>query len=266
MQSYVQLDDGQLFYSVTGEGEPLVLLHGNFNDHQIWQRQVNYLSQYYKVIAYDLRGYGQSSTPKSPFSNVEDLKTLINELQLDKVTLLGSSSGGATSVDFTLTYPNQVQSLILVTPSINGNYYPISMTWQGIRNYLQTSIRGRTAAIESFIEHSYWQYFFPSHEKAEARSIVLNNVRNENNFCRFAPKLSTPVTPYAMGRLQEINVPTLILSSDEDHPYNIRTARSLCQNIEQAEDHCFIGCRHLPFVEEPEQFNAIVHNFIQQHP
>lgn len=131
MQDYLNLDNGQIFYTVSGNGEPLVLLHGNFNDHQIWNEQVGSLSTHYKIIRYDLRGYGLSSTPNSSYSNVDDLKALIDSLKLHNVTLIGSSLGGGAAIDFTLTYPHLVRSLILVSPSINGNPYPMNMMWQG---------------------------------------------------------------------------------------------------------------------------------------
>lgn len=261
---YLDLQDGRLFYSISGTGKPIVLLHGNFNDHQIWSEQVNVLSAHYQVIHYDLRGYGHSSTPSTSFSNVEDLHSLINYLSLDHVTLIGSSSGGSIAVDFTLSYPQRVQDLILVSPSISGNRYPLSMTLQGIRNFIHVRWKGAEAAIESFITNRYWQYFFPDSSKNAAREAVLHNVRNTNNFCRFPPALSTTIKPYAIHRLHEIAVPTLVITSDHDHPYNRRTAEVVSQTIPKAEKYLFSRCGHLPFAEEPEQFNQVVLNYMEK--
>lgn len=263
-EDYLDLQDGRLFYTISGQGEPLILLHGNFNDHQIWNEQMDSFASQYQVIRYDLRGYGQSSTPTSLFSNVDDLKALIDSLKLNRVTLIGSSSGGGVAIDFALTYPNLIQSLVLVSPSINGNPYPIRMTWQGIKNFINVRLKGPEIAIEQFIKNHYWQYFFPSLTKEKTRHDVLKNVRNINNFYRFSPNLSTSIRPYAISRLQEINVPTLVIISDQDHPYNMKTAETLYCNLIQAEKSTIPGCGHLPFIEEPHIFNQIVHEFLKK--
>lgn len=261
-RDYLNLNDGQLYYTVSGKGDPVVLIHGNFNDSQIWNEQAAALSTYYKIIRYDLRGYGLSSTPKSSFSNVDDLKALIDSLKLHKVTLIGSSLGGGVAIDFTLTYPDLVQALILVSPSINGHPYPRNMMWQGIKNYILVRLKGREKAIESFITNDYWQYFFPSEKKEEALRKVLTNVRNTNNFCRFSPNLSVPAKPYAISRLHEINIPTLIIIADQDHPFNIKTAETLHQNIKQSSKIMMEDCGHLPFIEKPHEFNHSVLEFL----
>lgn len=266
IQDYVDVDDGRIFYSVSGtglgKGSPIVLLHGNFNDHQIWNEQVGSLSTHYKIIRYDLRGYGLSSTPTSPFSNVHDLMALADSLKLHHMTLVGSSLGGGVAVDFTLTYPHLVQALILVSPSIHGNHYPMNMMWQGIRNYFNVRLKGREQAIKSFITNPYWQYFFPSVDRPEVREKVLLNVRNTHNFCRFSPSLATAIKPHAIHRLSEITIPTLIIISDQDHPFNIKTAETLHQNIRQSSKIIKKNCGHLPFIEVPQEFNQTVLDFL----
>lgn len=263
IQDYVNVDDGRIFYTLSGIGEPIILLHGNFNDHQIWDNQADFLSEHHQVIRYDLRGYGLSSTPNRAFSNVADLKALVDTLKLQKLTLIGSSSGGGVAVDFALAYPKLVQALILVSPSINGKALPAKLMWKGIQNYIRTRLKGHKAAIESFITDSFWQYFFPSISKEEARNTVLLNVRNARNFCRFSPSLATAVKPYAIHRLQEINVPTLVIITEQDHPFNIKTAELVNNTIPQSSKIIMRNCGHLPFVEEPNAFNEIVLDFLR---
>lgn len=264
IKDYLYLDNGRIFYTISGKGNPILLLHGNFNDHHIWNNQIDFFSTQYKIIRYDLRGYGLSSTPNSAFSNVDDLKALVDSLKLPNVILIGSSSGGGVAVDFTLTYPDLVQALILVSPSINGNSYPLNMTWQVIKNYFNVRLKGREVAVEAFITNHFWQYYFPSLTKEEARKKVLNNVRNTSNFCRFSPNLATPMRPYAIVRLREINIPTLVIISDQDHLFNIKTAETLHKNINLSSKIIMQGCGHLPFIEDPHEFNQIVLNFLSK--
>ncbi|AZS18321.1 alpha/beta fold hydrolase [Paenibacillus lutimineralis] len=111
-------------------------------------------------MRYDLRGYGLSSTPNSPFSNVNDLKALIDSLKLQNVTLVGSSMGGSVATDFTLTYPHLVKALILVSPSINGNSYPLKMMWQGTKNYINLQ-HNPQKLIRSFFRIPCFLTIFP---------------------------------------------------------------------------------------------------------
>lgn len=265
LQDYLNVKDGRIFYAVSGKGNPVVLLHGNFNDHRIWSGQADFFSADYQLVRYDLRGYGQSSTPNSPFSNVDDLKRLADSLNLQKLILIGSSSGGGAAVDFALTYPHLVQALILVCPSVNGNPYPLKLVWQGMKNFINVRLKGREKAIESFMANPFWAYFFPSPVKKEARETVIQQVRNPRNFCRFSPNLSTAVKPHAIHRLREIQAPTLIIITDQDHPYNIKTAELLHKNLKRSSLICMQNCGHLPFVEEPETFNRTVHDFLRHN-
>ncbi|RUT46956.1 alpha/beta hydrolase [Paenibacillus anaericanus] len=264
LEGNLKLDDGLLFYEVSGNGDPVVLIHGNFNDHQIWNEQVDSFSTHYKLIRYDLRGYGLSSTPKSSFSNIDDLKALIDTLKIHNVTLVGSSMGGGIAIDFTLTYPHLVKALILVSPSINGNPYPMNMMWQGTKNYINLRLKGRKKAIESFITNRFWQYFIPSIKKEEARTKLINNIENPNNFCRFSPSLSVAVKPYAFNRLHEINKPTLIIISDQDHSFNKETAETLHKSIVLSSKIIMQDCGHLPFIEAPREFNQVVLDFLSK--
>ncbi|RCX23185.1 pimeloyl-ACP methyl ester carboxylesterase [Fontibacillus phaseoli] len=263
-EGMLNIEGGQLFYTVSGEGEPIVLIHGNFNDHQIWNGQVDFFSAHYKLVRYDLRGYGLSSTPNATFSNIDDLKALIDSLKLRNIALVGSSMGGGIATDFTLTYPHLVKTLILVAPSINGNPYPMKLLWHGIKNFIHLRLKGRKKAIESFIVNPFWSYFFPPLRKVEARTQLIDNVRNPNNFCRFSPSLSAAVKPYAFNRLHEINIPTLIIIPDQDHSFNIETAKTLHKRIELSSKITMHGCGHLPFIEAPHEFNQTVFDFLSK--
>lgn len=263
MSQYVDVSGGRIFYTVAGSGDPLILIHGNFNDHGIWNEQVSALGSHYQCIRYDLRGYGRSSTPTAAFSNVEDLKALVDMLGLGKVTLIGSSSGGSVAIDFSLAYPELVQALILVAPSIHGNKYPLSMMWHGTKNFINARLRGQEKAIELFLANPFWHYYFPSDTKGEARLKVVRNASNRDNFCRFSPKLSlAPPKPYAFGRLHELNIPALIIVPELDHPFNIRTANAVHAKIANSIKITMQGCSHLPFVEEPGEFNRHVLQFL----
>lgn len=170
--------------------------------------------------------------------------------------------GGGVAVDFALTYPELVRSLILAAPFVNGQSLPIKMLWKGFRNFYNVRSRGSRAAIEAFINDPYWSYVFPSAQNSEAREKVIQNVQNPDNFCRFPPRLAAVQTTKSMKRLNEIQAPTLIVTGDRDHAFNLKAADGIASKIFRARRVEIKDCGHLPFVEKPEEFNRLVFHFI----
>lgn len=106
----------QLHYTEQGEGTPLVMLHGNGESSKYFVHQMACFSKNYRVIAVDTRGHGESPRGDAPFKLnqfAEDLKGLLDQLELKKVILLGFSDGGNIAMLFTLKYQEYVERLIL---------------------------------------------------------------------------------------------------------------------------------------------------------
>jgi pimeloyl-ACP methyl ester carboxylesterase len=106
---------GHLCYDVAGDGPPVVLVHAGVADHRMWDAVVPALARRYSVIRYDLRGFGASPPPTGPFRETDDLRSLLDHLGHDRVRLVGASWGGRVAVDFTLTHPDRVRSLAIIS-------------------------------------------------------------------------------------------------------------------------------------------------------
>ena len=110
-------NNGDINYEVNGEGDPIVLIHGFGLDSRIWGKHVEELSKTNKVITYDLRGFGKSSLPSGTYSHSEDLHELLKELNIQNPKIVGHSFGGEIAVEYALRYPNEVNNLVLISPS-----------------------------------------------------------------------------------------------------------------------------------------------------
>ncbi|TZF99998.1 alpha/beta fold hydrolase (plasmid) [Chryseobacterium panacisoli] len=121
---YLKLQDTDLYYEIYGEGEPLILLHGNSGSIKDFYQQIPVLSKQYKVIAIDTRGQGKSiDSSKKDFTYkmfADDVKALTDQLKLNKVSIAGWSDGGNTGLEFALKYPERLNKLI----TIGANAFP----------------------------------------------------------------------------------------------------------------------------------------------
>ncbi len=120
---FAELPGARLYYESAGNGDPIVFLHGGFLDRRMWDEQFPFFAQQYQAIRYDMRGAGKTETVPStePYTHYQDLYHLLHELlPLQKVTLIGLSLGARAALDFAIEYPELVQKLVLVSPSIGG--------------------------------------------------------------------------------------------------------------------------------------------------
>lgn len=263
-KDFIKAEGLKIFYEISGKGDPILLLHGNYMDSRIWQYQVfSLVAAGYKVITCDLRGSGKSDKPAHSFEPISDVMLLLNVLGLDKVTIIGSSTGGAVAIDYTLAYPDRVKSLVLAATYLNGVYLPLGMMWRFLRNYNILLAKGEEKAVDVLIKDPYWQFLFPQHEYKEARRLLFDILRSPGNYCSWNPNLAIPLKPIAKRRLEQIKVPVLIISGERDHSMYHRIASKLQSDIPLAQSHLITDSSHLPFMDKPEEFNRLLLHFLK---
>ncbi len=113
---YYTLDvtNGSIHCEILGQGHPVILIHGGFGDRRMWDQQFQELAAHYLVVRYDHRGFGRSSFPDQPYSPIEDLLRLMEELKIQQAHVVGNSIGGSLALDFALQYPERVNRMVLV--------------------------------------------------------------------------------------------------------------------------------------------------------
>jgi pimeloyl-ACP methyl ester carboxylesterase len=113
---YAEVNGTKLFYETAGNGEVIVFVHGSFGDRRHWDLQFFELSKKFKVVRFDLRGFGRSANPDSitVYRDADDLSALMDHLKISKANICGLSSGSFVVIDFALAYPEKCISLIPV--------------------------------------------------------------------------------------------------------------------------------------------------------
>lgn len=112
----------RIHYQIAGQGNPLMLFHGNGQNSQVFQRQIKDLSKYFRVIAVDSRGHGHSQMGREPLSFslfARDAVRVLDHLSIKDTAVLGYSDGGNVALEMALLYPDRVNALILISANLN---------------------------------------------------------------------------------------------------------------------------------------------------
>ena len=257
---FMDVDEGKIYYEMAGKGDVIVLVHDGSLHSVTWDEQFFTFAENYKVIRYDRRGYGKSSFPEKPYSNVEDLNAVFNFLNLKKAAVFGMSAGGGLAIDFTLEYPNKVTSLVLVGAVVSGYGYTDHFLSRG----------GRLDAAVFSIPEKLIDYMFKRDpytiysENREAKQKALKwMLANPHNYDFAKNRLIIGPKRPALGALGEINVPVLIVVGEYDIPDVHSHAGAIEAGIKNSERVVIKNAAHLVPIEKPSEFNTLARDFLK---
>jgi len=249
-----------LFYETVGQGPPVVLIHGGQMDRRMWEPQFELFGKTFRVMRYDVRNYGRSASATVPYSDVDDLLALLDELKIAKAHLVGLSLGGRIAIDFTLEHPDRVASLVAVAPGLSG--FPFEAgRWPAMLAAAQE--KGGEAAAELWLKDPY---MVPAMEHPDL-APVLRRLAIENARVWLAnPLLEKDIQSPAAGRLAEIRVPMLVIVGDRDVPDMQKIANKLATEVKGARKVVIAGAGHISNMEKPEEFDRAVLEFLKAQP
>jgi pimeloyl-ACP methyl ester carboxylesterase len=247
-----------LYVQTWGSGAPILLLHGHTLDHRIWSPVAEALAGSYRVICPDLPGHGRSGLAPDGAAYADDLARLLDDLGLDRVAVCGLSLGGAVAISLALHHPDRCQALIPVASAIFGQPFP---TWPGLRPYVQLAReRGLAAGLSAWLTDPLFATLDES-----ARHTVTKIVQEfpGAGWTIPGPKAAPPGPPEA-DRLEELQLPTLVMVGERDLPDFKEIAQKLATAIPGARLHEFPGIGHLVPVEAPGPFVGALRSFLAE--
>ena len=272
---FADVNGTRLYYEMAGEGHPLVLVHGGMVNRHLWDDQFDVFAEHYKVIRYDVRGYGESALLKGdtePHSLHDDLYALLQYLEVEKTYLLGLSMGGELVVNFTLEHPHMVDALIPVAAGLGGfdfiaNSPESKEEVEKVQQAFHEATEQNNIPLMVEITLRIWTDG-PFRSKEQMNPEVRERVRvmTDYNYRRGddeGPSVEpVPLEPPAITRLSQISVPTLIIVGDHDVPPILAIADILEKEIRGAKKVVIPGTAHHLNMEKPEEFNRIVLDFL----
>jgi 3-oxoadipate enol-lactonase len=260
---YLESNGGRIYYEVDGTGEPLVLIHAGVADLRMWDDQVAVFRDDYRVIRYDTRGYGRTETDAVEFSNRADIAALLDHLGEASAHVVGISRAGSIAIDFALEYPERVRSLVIGAGGISGFESPEAAASAATFELPDRLWEAKDWQALADWEADYWASGpgQPADRvtdvRAKVHDWVLENYRAEKEEGR-----PIVLDPPAVGRLNELSMPLLVMIGTLDDPGTQASMRHLAKEVPHARLEVFDGVAHMINLEQPERFNRVLREFL----
>ena len=256
-------DDAEIFYDVAGSGPPVVLLHPTPADHEFFLPISQVLSARYRLIMPDLRGHGESSLGSGPATmqkHAFDVSRVMDDAGVDRAPLLGVSIGGRVIFEFWRRFRERATALILCntearadSPDARANRFRVA------EDVLQ---RGSEPFFESMLPKLMGET--ARHSRPDLVEGALRMMRKMSAENVAGVQRGMAERPDSMPTLKTINVPTLIITGDEDVLTGLPDAELMKQNVSGSQLRVVAKAGHFSPWEGPEEVGKLVHNFLDR--
>ena len=265
-----------LTVEVKGKGFPLLCLHGHPGSGRSLSVFTNHLSQRFTTLAPDLRGYGKSRF-RSNFQmddHLLDLKTLLDQYQIDRCLLLGWSLGGILALELALRYPQRFRGLILIASAAYPRSSHPKVNWQdlvytGIAAMLNGIKPGWQWNIDVFGKRSLFRYLLQQHSPLAYHYLACEGAPAYFQTSNSAHKALSQALKTGYNRLDdlgEIDIPCLVLAGCEDRHITSHSSKETAQHLKDCQWKCYPNTAHLLPWEIPTQILKDIDIWINQHP
>jgi pimeloyl-ACP methyl ester carboxylesterase len=253
-----EVNGTRLYYERGGQGPAVILLHGGNLDARMWDDQMPALVKSFTVIRYDIRPYGRSAETEKGFSSVEDLRALMDYLNVKTASLVGLSLGGRIAIDFALTYPDRVGKLVLMGPGLTG--YAFNPNDETMKPILAKARDGDAAgAMDLWLQHPMMA---PAMARPKVAARIREIARDNLQVWQRLPVGERVPTPPASKRLDQIRVPTLLIVGERDVADIQAIVKLLAEEVKGARTEVIPGAAHMPNMEDPQRVNRLLVEFL----
>lgn len=267
-KNYLDMEDGRLYYEVAGSGMPLVLSHAAFLDNRMFDAVWEPLAKRFRVIRYDMRGFGKSSPATGPLCRRDDLDQLLRHLKIEEAHLIGCSNGGQISLDLALEGPQRFRSLTLVDSTPSG----FEMRGEPPRYLLEMLDAMQKGDLEraNELQIRIWldgESREPQQVDAALRkkAMEMNRISvAQNTFFTADLQPANPLDPPALTRLESVKCPTLVIAGALDHAEVLRAADEMTSRIPNARKTILASAGHVPSYEQPDTFVKLLLDFLSK--
>ena len=246
---YININDIKVYYEIYGQGEPLLLLHGNGGSIENFIFQIPELSKYFKVIAVDSRAQGRSSDSDKEITYAlmaSNMSELIDKLNLGQVNIVGWSDGGNIGLELAFAHPEKVKKLVTFGANYSNENYlaePDSVTMEPNDPIIVQTLVLKKRYVDGA------ERLCPNPERLPLIKKKLSDLMEK-------------YPNFTSEQLGKIKIPTMVVVGDNDL-INLDQTTKLFTSLPHAELFIIPGATHIAPAEQPDLVNSIVIKFLK---
>ena len=264
---HLNVGDAVINYEIAGAGRTIVFIHGWAQDLSAWDDQVKAFSGSYRVIRYDVRGFGESTGFADKTADADDLRILLDSLGIRSASIVGLSRGAEAALNFAVAFPKRVDALVLYGAPPPAGFQPLPARGDPMERFARIA---QTAGLDSLgrIVYASPNVWRPDSLTPDQR--VAHAQRFQAAWKRYKGRdLLDPRPPsgrVAVTRIEQVNgitQPTLVINGDHETPLLQLVADTLVQRIPHARKVVIANGGHGAHLDNPGDFNAALMSFLK---
>lgn len=252
----IPVGNGAVAAEVAGSGMAVVLVHGFSLDRRMWDPQWSSLRTRFRVVRYDMRGFGASTPARSPHSHLDDLLAVLSAVDAQPAHLVGLSLGANVALAAAACHPERVGRLVLASPGLPG--YPWSTPRPPDEAAAYAAEHGIRAAKRFWLDHP----MFASARRYPEVWATLRMMIDDFPALQWIGESKAAALPDVSTRLGMIGAPTLVVNGEADVPGYLEIGAELAERIPDARRVVFPGAGHMAPMERCAEFTALTLGFL----
>ncbi len=258
------LESMDMYYEIHGSGLPLVLISGFGADHMVWDSVKTLLAASFQVIVLDNRGVGQSSVPDGPYSieqMANDVVQLCAYLNIESAYFCGNSMGGCIVQTLAYQHPQLVKKAIVSNSALQV-ITPFIYFVRARYRMMQQDI-DKTIIIKALLGFLFSYHYLSTPGIVDGLIELALSNPYPITLKGYAAQMVATGSFDAREFAHHIKLPVLVIGAEEDIIFLPAQTRALIETIPNAVSYSFKQAGHLPHIEHPEEFVAVVNNFLE---
>ena len=254
----------EIYYEITGNGQPLTLIMGLGCSARQWKWMVPVLAGSFQVITFDNRGVGRTSKPDMEYTTdlfAEDICALLNTLGVEKTHIFGVSVGGMIAQKFALNYPEMVDRLVLGCTM--PNFFHLPPAAEDSQRMQESQLLPPDKSVDVMMRLFLSENFFAESpdQVAELKEVMLTE-KIEQGEDAFLLQLGAAMNHDTLEQVKHITAPTLVITGDLDPIAPVENARFLAEQIPDSTLIELPGIYHAFWVEGFEEASDAIIKFL----
>jgi pimeloyl-ACP methyl ester carboxylesterase len=254
--SKIAIRGANLHYLEAGTGKPIVCFHSTPASAEFYRPQLDHFSSDYRVLAFDLRGHGDSDKPPGEYGIsgfLEDYVEIFDKLGFDHFVLMGCSVGGIVAQLYALEHPESLAGLVLIGSPCSRRGRDVAGFHKAVND------QGWEKVAQALVDKQLHTDTPP-----DVKAWALQQYLKTPLYVREAEEEALLAEVHHTERVQELRVPTLLIAGEAEEREIFEQMQFMATQIADAEWHVLSRAAHMPNFERPQEFNEILDRFLQR--